>query len=117
MTKEEAIKRLEYDRDMCCFDPTTSENGIPINADCAEMAEALGMAINALEQTKWIPVSDRLPEESLNSVIGWDAFRERCVFVQFFHGRFQIVGRAESFDIKAWMPLPEPYKAESEDKE
>ena len=27
---------------------------------------------------RWIPVEERLPEESLNSVIGWDEYRERC---------------------------------------
>ena len=63
----------------------------------------------------WISVSERLPEESLNSVIGWDAYRERCVFVQYIDGHFQITGSDESFDIVAWMPLPEPYKAESEE--
>ena len=30
------------------------------------------------EQHRWIPVEERLPEESLNSVIGWDEYRERC---------------------------------------
>ena len=59
---------------------------------------------------EWIPVSERLPEESLNSVIGWDSYRERCVFVQYIDGHFQIMGKAESFDIIAWMPLPKPYK-------
>ena len=59
---------------------------------------------------KWIPVSERLPEESHNSVLGWDAYRERCVFVQYVDGRFQITGKTESFDIRAWMPLPESYK-------
>ena len=63
---------------------------------------------------KWIPVSEKLPEESLNSVIGWDAYRERCVFVQYIDGHFQITGIDESFDILAWMPLPKPYKAEME---
>ena len=61
-------------------------------------------------KTGWIPVSERLPEESLNSVIGWDAYRERCVFVQYIDGYFQITGSAESFDIVAWMPLPKPYE-------
>lgn len=59
---------------------------------------------------RWIPVSERLPEESLNSVLGWDDNRERCVFVQYVNGRFQFVGRDSSFKITAWMPLPEPYK-------
>ena len=46
--------------------------------------------INAIEIVKqeaeqynngWIPVSEKLPEESLNSVIGWDEYRERSCFV------------------------------------
>ena len=64
---------------------------------------------STIEQ-RWIPVKERLPEESLNSVIGWDAYRERCVFVQYIDGHFQITGRNESFNITAWMPLPDDYK-------
>jgi hypothetical protein len=63
---------------------------------------------------KWIPVKERLPKESLNSVIGWDAYRERCVFVQYIDGCFQITGKNESFDIIAWIPLPLDYKEEKE---
>ena len=58
----------------------------------------------------WIACSERLPEESLNSVIGWDAYRDRCVFAQYIQGKFQNMGKDDSFDIKAWMPLPEPFK-------
>lgn len=65
---------------------------------------------------KWIPVSERLPEESLNSVIGWDTYRERCVFVQYIDGYFQITGRDDCFDIVAWMPLPKAYKEEKENE-
>lgn len=56
----------------------------------------------------WIPVVERLPEPSLNSVIGWDAYRERCVFVQYYMNDW-ILGNHESVKIIAWMPLPEPY--------
>lgn len=34
-------------------------------------------------EQKWIPVEERLPEDSLNSVLGWDTYRERCCFVRF----------------------------------
>ena len=77
----------------------------------AKEREALDMAIKALEQQqKWIPVSERLPEESLGSVLGWDKYRERCVFVQYIDNHFQITGKDETFDIIAWRPLPTPYK-------
>lgn len=58
----------------------------------------------------WIPVKEKLPEESFNSLIGWDDYRERCVFVQFYNGYFHF---SESVNIVAWQPLPEPYKEET----
>lgn len=58
----------------------------------------------------WIPVTERLPEESLNSVIGWDTYWNRCCFVQFLGGRFVIGDDTDSVNITAWMPLPEPYR-------
>lgn len=72
--------------------------------------EVLKQIIN--EQPKvgeWIPVEERLPEQSLNSVIGWDTYRERCVFVQYYMNEW-ILGNHESVNIVAWQPLPEPYE-------
>lgn len=60
------------------------------------------------EQHRWIPVEERLPEESLNSVIGWDEYRERCCFVQYYAGSWHLGD--ESVRIIAWMPLPEPFR-------
>ena len=66
------------------------------------------------KDNRWIPCSERLPEESLNSVIGWDEYRKRCVFIQYVQGKFQNMGTDDSFNITAWRPLPEPYKEEEE---
>lgn len=66
---------------------------------------------------KWIPCSERLPEESLNSVIGWDEYRKRCCFVQYYGGQWQLAGKnkyGESVKIIAWQPVPEPYKMKGE---
>lgn len=60
---------------------------------------------------EWIPVEERLPEQSLNSVIGWDAYRQRCCFVQYYMNEW-ILGNHETVKIVAWMPKPEPYKKE-----
>ncbi len=62
------------------------------------------------EQHRWIPVEERLPEESLNSVSGWDKYRERCCFVQYYAGSWHLGD--ESVRIIAWMPLPELYQQE-----
>ena len=64
----------------------------------------------------WIPVEERLPEESLNSVIGWDELRERCCFVQYYGGKW-ILGNREPVNIIAWRPLPEPYRPERSEEE
>jgi len=108
MTKNEAIKIMQNEQPRYKNPTYFSES---------DRYEAYHMAIEALKDrpTGWIPVSERLPEESLNSVIGWDTYRERCVFVQYIDGHFQITGSNESFNIVAWMPLPLPYEAESED--
>ena len=63
-----------------------------------------------MSENSWIPASERLPEESLNSVIGWDEYRKCCCFVQYVNGRFVLGNDTECVKITAWMPLPEPYK-------
>ena len=77
----------------------------------------LNRVIKALEQTSWIPVSEMLPklyEKVLVTVntevsIGWreeDGWR----IVDYI----SLEKYADSL-IRGWMPLPEPYKAESEE--
>ena len=62
-----------------------------------------------LETNPWIPITERLPEEPLNSVIGWDTSRNRCCFVQYINGQWKL-GNWDPVDIVAWMPLPKPYE-------
>lgn len=101
MKREEAIKMLKQLVNMLSDDFGDSEL----------CEEALQMAITALQnQPVWIPVSERLPEESLNSVIGWDTYRNRCCFVQYLGGRFVLGDDIDSVNVTAWMPLPEPYR-------
>ena len=49
MTEKEAIARLKLDRDLCNFNPMTGEEE-PMNEDCRKSAEALDIAIKALDQ-------------------------------------------------------------------
>ena len=127
MTREEAIAQLKSDRDLCNFNPMTGEEE-PMNEDCRKSAEALDIAINALEQEsktgRWIPCSERMPEErgvyivtekvySINDRKHTGCFNLMTEQVEFSNGKWI---RASFYEVIAWMPLPEPYKAESEDK-
>ena len=93
--------------------------------------DALKVAIKALEQTRWIPVSERLPEErkkclvtfrggyvgimcyasDLYGVDEYDFCDEKGMAGWFDYDRE--LGHYSRDDVIAWMPI-EPYKAESE---
>lgn len=62
----------------------------------------------------WIPCSERMPEESLNSVLGFDEYRGRLCLVQYVGGRWILGNDIDSVNITAWQPLPEPYQPEGE---
>ena len=49
MTNEEAISVLTKDRALCLFNPWTGED-VPLNEDCRMSAEAMKLAIEALEK-------------------------------------------------------------------
>ena len=49
MTYEEAISILTKDRALCLFNPLTGDVG-PLNEDCRMSAEAMNLAIEALEK-------------------------------------------------------------------
>lgn len=106
MTREEAIAILDGFK----YNPLLNEQHF----------EALDMAVTALSENKgeWIPVSERLPEKNV-----WV-----LVTVEQNDNRYQEIMRRNVYtgewtdnidnytdEITAWMPLPEPYKAESED--
>lgn len=110
MKREEVIYCLkaqsERYSEVCEECPLYGQTGVD---HCCE--DALQMAITALQnQPVWIPVSERLPEESLNSVIGWDTYRNRCCFVQYLGERFVLGDDIDSVNVTAWMPLPDPYR-------
>lgn len=74
---------------------------------------ALDMAIEALNQ-RWIPVTERLPEEGQFIIVSYpydasDCSRKR-VMTAWYHKEYGFTCGITD----AWMPLPQPYKAESE---
>lgn len=92
--------------------------------------EALDMAINALEQTAWIPCEERMPgHEYIDKCILISMAGETIVArvldginygrgVWEFDNYSEAMGREAEFypwnKIDAWMPLPAPYKEDTE---
>lgn len=75
--------------------------------DC-DAQQTLGDIEDVPKVGEWIPVSERLPEESLDSVLAWDEYRNRCVFAQYYGGHWYL--KDEIIKITAWQPVPEPYR-------
>ncbi len=70
-----------------------------------------------MNEEKWIPVTERLPREGVDVLV---CNSVGCIYISYldWHGEWYF---SECCDVAidgviAWMPLPEPYKPESEVK-
>lgn len=116
MTNEEAIKEIQDASDYEVRHGDIEHH----HEDIMRRVEAFEQAVNALQKYKtWIPVSERLPEESVDVICCTNA---KEVFIASYLGKLD--DGTECFDddngmmcegdVVAWMPLPKPYKAEME---
>ena len=102
MTKEEILHWLDVER-------RTWEN------ECQSkhpIKEALYAARKLLEQeTKWIPVTEELPKKDGLYLVSVKNDHLRRYSKTCWYSNKNWLARQ---DVVAWMPLPQPYKAESE---
>ncbi len=91
-------------------------------ASIGEKENYTDVAIQALEQTIWIPVSERLPRQ--NEFIGnvckyylvQNEFGDMLVATYTNRGWIPInTMQALEYEVVAWKPLPIPYKKEEEE--
>lgn len=102
MTKDEAIEAIKM---------AVSQVEWEYSLD---YAAAFDMAIEALEkQSKWTPVSERLPKETGKYIVtAFDGVKSRTTYAHFQKtiGNFLLTGRRSAWRVTAWMPIPEPMK-------
>ena len=104
MTNEEAIAIIKsecYVMNLLNFDRTLMIN------------KALDKAIEVLEQTRWISCRESLPEENIHVLCQF--YMGGMAECYHAHGMWHIVGglRISCDEVIVWMPLPEPYKEDS----
>lgn len=83
-----------------------------------DYAAAFETAIEALEKqaaSEWIPVSEKLPEESGTYIV--NAIENCIVHVTFAKWmkrmkKWNLTGSRSYWKVTAWQPLPEPWKGE-----
>lgn len=82
------------------------------------------LVLDLLEQTEWIPCSERLPKESeyVGNVCKYYLVQDEYGDMHVAH--YKKIGwipmrslKALGDEVVAWMPLPKPYKAEMESGE
>lgn len=74
-------------------------------------------SLPAQSEQRWIPVSERLPEESGRYIVSVLDGIDRRTTVAPYQTRckaWTMTGRMAYWKVIAWMPLPEPYKGEQE---
>ena len=77
------------------------------------------------ERQRWIPVTERLPEPETYILVSFDNYTFPDIATYradddgsgaFYPGDEDYTYLSTGFFVNAWMPLPEPYKAEVEEK-
>lgn len=70
------------------------------------------------EKTRWIPVTEKLPEKECDCLVTVrDRYTEvvSCSYYPDMRSKWFLDGGGDAKNVIAWMPLPEPYKLESEE--
>ena len=88
-----------------------------MRADYRKMIEELPSVTPTPKKGRWIPVSERLPEDK-QAVLVWCPQYKNIYCAYFEKEQWWIFGAFVQMvpnEVKAWMPLPQPYKGESEE--
>ena len=108
---EQKCKNCEYEHVLGCV--------TKMNERAADAIEVLS---KKEKTTRWIPVTERLPDESepVLACVYWPDYtdNEICYGQYIKNGRFRLTHYVEGelikgYEVKAWMPFPEPPEEET----
>lgn len=131
---ENAIKALEQEpktgslddaREDFMHDVYNELDFLPTNEEANRIIDIFDRVTSSIEQApRWIPVTERLPEEMFGCLVTvWDAnpktgeeFENILPEFAGYDGETWngADGKPIAFEVVAWLPLPEAYKAEGE---
>lgn len=135
MTTEEIIDGLRMTAELFRFDPSTGGDAL-LNEEDRITVDACEGALKIIESTRWIPCSERMPEDR-QRVLVWSHYLGRQ-FVNSYRIRIwkymdqthhqdrqgnyypngawiDEAGYSNDLEcVKAWMPLPEEFKEEDD---
>jgi len=89
-------------------------NGLEPEGYCVNVEDIQALP-SAQPEQRWIPCSERLPEESgryLVSVLDGVGRRTTVAPYQPRYKAWTMTGRMAYWKVIAWMPLPEPYRGD-----
>ena len=119
-------------------------NGKKMDEVAERKCKSFDMAIKALEQTTWIPVSEKLPEDTYPVNITWVNHNPESYYTDIKdkpftatghycngrwwwysvtcqdyldeYGRSDVDAMDDDVEVIAWMPLPEPYEPQESEE-
>ena len=82
------------------------------------------LVLELLEQTEWIPVSERLPEKNTAVLTYVSTGPSKTYCLAYWNDvrdgweewiGYDLIEKERGYKVLAWMPLPEPYKVGEEE--
>jgi hypothetical protein len=117
---ELAIKALEQQPSEDCISRAESLHACcdEWNKDYKAIMKSIRQLPSVTPQPRWIPVSERLPETDGTYLTyienPYDNELSYVMICNYINPKWFPVDETASSNVIAWMPLPQPYKAESE---